>query len=159
MGNGQRFIIFQIGIYFLSVDIQYVKEIVKNVSMEKYKNSFSESVGILNMDDCIISVVDLHKKFYMEYLPVCGEVCYMIFILGKKLMAVPVNEVEQYCDVANDCLLPTPAILKTGKGQCIQQILNFDGRLIPVLSLKHFFKEMEDGDIVMRLKGEEDTLK
>ena len=78
MGNGQRFIIFQIGIYFLSVDIQYVKEIVKNVSMEKYTNS--------------------------------------IFILGKKLMAVPVNEVEQYCDVANDCLLPTPAILKTGKG-------------------------------------------
>lgn len=41
----------------------------------------------------------------------------------------------------------------------IQQILNFDGRLIPVLSLKHLFKEMEDGDIVMRLKGEEDTLK
>lgn len=137
------------------MEIQYVKKIVKNVPMEKSISSFSEMVGILNMDDCVISVVDLHKKFYREYLPVRGDVCYVIFILGKKLIAVPVNGVEQHCDVTNDCLLPVPAILETGGGQCIQQIINFEGRLIPVLSIKLLFEETEEGGIAMQRNTEE----
>lgn len=158
MKTSRRFIIFQIGINFFGVEIQYVKEIVKNVPMEKCINSFSEMDGILNMDDCVISVVDLHKKFYTEYLPVCGDVCYIIFILGKKLIAVPVNGVERYCDVTNDCLLPVPVILETGGGQCIQQIINFEGRLIPVLSIELLFEETEEGGIAMRLNTEESII-
>ncbi|MDE7310936.1 MAG: chemotaxis protein CheW [Eubacterium sp.] len=86
----RRFIIFQTGIYFWGAEMHCVKEIVKSIPMEKCTNPFSEIVGMLNMEDGIIPVVDLHKNFYMEYLPVCGDVCYVIFISGEKQIAVPV---------------------------------------------------------------------
>lgn len=143
MKIGQRFIIFQMGIYFWGAEIHCVKEIVKNVPMEKCTTSFPEAVGTLHRDDHVIPVVDLHKKFYKEYLPACGDIFHVIFIFCGKLIAVPVNMVEQqYCEVPDDCLFPVPAVIKTGS-KCIEQIINFDGRLILVLSLESLFEGVE----------------
>lgn len=92
----------------------------------------------------IIPIVDLHEKFYREPFPISGYSFYAIFILDEKLIAVPVNGVDQYYDVPSECLFPIPMILNGERGQCIQQIINLDGRLIQVISLKHIFEEMED---------------
>ena len=68
MGTVRRFIIFQLGVHFFGVEIQYVKVIVKNIPMEKKTNPVSEIVGILNMpngvwDSRLIPVLSLQLLF------------------------------------------------------------------------------------------------
>ncbi|GFI47619.1 hypothetical protein IMSAGC019_02945 [Lachnospiraceae bacterium] len=129
---------------FFGAEIHKLKEIVMNTEMEKCAHLYSGIIGMLKMNNDIIPVVDLHEKFYREPFPISGYSFYAIFILDEKLIAVPVNGVEQYYDVPYECLFSVPMILKAERGQFIQQIINLDGRLIPVLSLKNIFEEMKD---------------
>ena len=118
-----RIIVFQIGDGYFGTEIHNVKEIVQNADMKKCLNPFSDIVGILNLNRSIIPVVDLHKKFHMGSLPTVGNIFFVVFILEEKMIAVPVDSVEQYYDVPQESMLLLPSILRTENRQYIQQVI------------------------------------
>lgn len=139
--DNAKFVIFKVGVFYWAADMRYVKEIISNIPLTRKASKNSEMIGMLYRHGEFIPVLDLNRRFYREFSQISDDSMYIVFSLAGKRMASPISSAEKYCEVPDECIHSLPQIVKK-KEQCIQRLIDYDNKVIPVLSPEYLFEEM-----------------
>lgn len=138
-----RIVVFQVGTGYFGIDIRKIQEIVKDIyQTEATDGNSSNIIGLLNIQENVVPILNLHKKFQTK--PLLTEHMYFIIVnIENKLLALPSDGIGQYYDVPFQFLNSLPYLMQTMSTQYIQYIAKIGGMLVPLLNLEWLYREME----------------
>lgn len=144
MESIHKIVVFQIGAGFFGMEIILVEEIIeKTVAIAVPSEKTPNIDGILNWHENMIPILNLHERLRIKPLLAQSVQYFMVINLHKNFMALPIDKLEQHCDVSSRCLCPAPPILLSTSAQYFQWVAKIDGRIVLILDPRWLFKEMK----------------
>lgn len=148
MESIHKIVVFQIGTGYFGMEITQIEEIIKKTNaIAAPSEKTSNVLGILNLHEGMIPILNLYERLGIKPLLAQGGQYLMIISLNKKLMAFPIDKIEQYHEVPSQCLYLAPSVLLSTGTRYFQWIARIDGRIVPILDPEWLFKEMGESMI------------
>lgn len=139
-----RAIIFRIGTIFFGAEINKVKGVTDTLEISKSSNAhFPYMAGTINLYEDTVPVLDLHKKLQISSDSIHSKKYIVTLISGDKSVAVPVDEIEGYRDMPEECIYPVPTILQGAEMQYIWKIASLEERLFLLLDPDRLSEDVE----------------
>lgn len=139
-----RAIIFRIGTIFFGAEINKVKGVTDTLEILKSSNAhFPYMTGTINLYGDIVPVLDLHKKLQINSDAIHSKKYIVTLISGDKSVAFPVDEIESYRDLPEECIHPVPTILQGAEMQYIWKIASLEEILFLLLDPDRLFEDVE----------------
>lgn len=126
-----------------AIDINTVKEIIRNVSGKTIPNQPNFLEGVINLRGTFVPLVDLSKRFLLGKLPDDTEHRILICHLKKSLIAIRVNKVYKIENIVfktdlNDCVDKLYI-----KQHFIKGILEDNERLVTYIDIEELLQDIE----------------
>lgn len=132
--------VFQIGTMYFGLEVDNVKGIVTKVQITGTNGEISvDIVGMININQEFIPVLDLYREFTKEALQLSGDTIFVLVGLGKASLAIPVDRTETLYRVPGENFTPVPCILRGLSEKYIGRIADIEGRLVSVIDCDSLF--------------------
>ncbi len=130
-----QIVCFQIGEVICGIDIFYVQEINKNMSLTQVPLSQDYIKGIMNLRGDIVTVIDLGKKLGMTPCKIEEESRITIVKWNDELVGLLVDKIYDVITVEKDNIMPPPSNIKGAKGKFFHGVIKKDYDLIGILEI------------------------
>lgn len=138
-----KIIVIQIGTVYFGIELEKIKVILKNTDMTMIPVMHSPDItGILNHDGDMIPIVNLYKKMQLKALDLTNISYFMVVSFNQKMIALPVDKIDKYYNVAYTHLNVVPPLLQNPTTRYFHQIIDLDGRLVLMIDLVQLFDEL-----------------
>lgn len=123
------------------MEITRIEEIIKIADAITASSEKTSNVnGIPNLLEDIIPVFNLHERLGVKPLLAQGIQHFIVISLNKKLIAFPIDKVEQHYGIPSQCMCLAPSILLSTSTRYFQWIAKIDGRIVLILDSEWLFK-------------------
>lgn len=136
-----RIVIFQVGTGYFGIDIRKIKEIVKVTNTPGASDNAPLTITErIHIHGNVVPILNLYEKFQAKQ-PVTGYTYIIVISSDHKLLALPGDRVDRYCDVPFQDLHPLPYLMQNTNTSYFQQVANVAGIPVLLLNLEWLFHE------------------
>ena len=141
-GDEHKFIIFSLGNEIYGARLLEVREVVEALPTKIVPNTISSFIGVSNLRGQIVGVLDLRKRFSIEYQKAERPV-FLVFDTPSGALASQVDKVESVSVIAPDDIEDKPNIVSTIPSKFILGIGKVDDRMVTIIDLKSVLSNEE----------------
>ena len=157
---GKKILTFRVGFQLFAIDIEFSREIIEKPSIEAIPSKSKDIIGVFNLRDEIIPVLDLKRKLEIEEVANYGEEHIdkiIIFTYYGNIIGLLVDEVEEVVDPLKSEILAVPNTFDEASKKYVKAIYNSEEgkEIIFILDEKSLLSEEEIEDI-SSVRGELD---
>ena len=127
---GKKILTFRLNKQKFAIEIDYTREIIEKPEIEDIPTKSSDIIGVFNLRDEIIPVLDLSKrldvKVERDEEEIRGEEIQkiIIFILNRSVIGLLVDEVEEVLEPLKEEIIPVPNTFDEVSKQYVKSIFN-----------------------------------
>ena len=118
-------------------------EIIKSARITPVPLSLDFVKGVVNLRGKVVPVVDLKKKFSINFQENQKEVRFIVVEIEKKIIGFQVDKVKEVISIPLNSIDPTPSIVSGISQNYIEGVGRIDGRLIILLNIEKLLSEKE----------------
>lgn len=141
-GDEHKFIIFSLGNEIYGARLLEVREVVEALPTKIVPNTISSFIGVSNLRGQIVGVLDLRKRFSIEFQKADRPV-FLVFDTPSGALASQVDKVESVSVIAPDDIEYKPNIVSTIPSRFILGIGKVDERMVTIIDLKSVLSNEE----------------
>lgn len=138
-----QLVVFNIGNESYGVEIDSVESIIKMQDITKLPHAPEFVEGVTNLRGSVVPIVDLRKRFGLEFAEPTRDTRIMIINMGGSLVGMVVDSVTQVVRISEDAIEPPPQMSVTANSVFIKGIAKYDNMLIILLDLKKVLSNEE----------------
>ncbi len=127
---GKKILTFRLNRQKFAIEIDYTREIIEKPEIEDIPTKSLDIIGVFNLRDEIIPVLDLSKRLDIEVEEEEKEVKgdgiqkIIIFIFNKSVIGLLVDEVEEVLEPLKEEIIPVPNTFDEISKQYVKSIFN-----------------------------------
>ena len=141
-GDEHKFIIFSLGNEIYGARLLEVREVVEALPTKIVPNTISSFIGVSNLRGQIVGVLDLRKRFSIDFEDADRPV-FLVFDTPSGALASQVDKVESVSVIAPDDIEDKPNIVSTIPSKFILGIGKVDDRMVTIIDLKSVLSNEE----------------
>jgi len=149
---GKKLLTFRVGAQLFAIEIDFSREIIEKPDIENIPSKSEDIIGVFNLRNEIIPVIDLKKKLeiktdFEEHEDHIDKI--IIFTYGGNITGLLVNEVEEVVDPLKSEILSVPNTFDEISKKYVKAIYHSErsGEIVFVLDEKSILKEEEIAEI------------
>lgn len=136
----KSYLSFKVGEEYFAINAKHIHSIIELIHITKVPNMPVFMLGIINLREQAIPVIDSRIQFGMDATPVTSNSCIIILemdINGRNiLIGNLVDGVSEVVDIEKDKILPTPDIGGKYKSEFISGVIYSDNKFIMILNIQ-----------------------
>lgn len=141
-GDEHKFIIFSLGNEIYGARLLEVREVVEALPTKIVPNTISSFIGVSNLRGQIVGVLDLRKRFSIDFEKADRPV-FLVFDTPSGALASQVDKVESVSVIAPDDIEYKPNIVSKIPSKFILGIGKVDDRMVTIIDLKSILSNEE----------------
>lgn len=138
-----QMVVFQLSGQTYGIDIASVYEIIRMEKITRVPRTPDFVEGVINLRGKIIPVIDLCKRFNLDYSGETSSSRIIIVDVGGNTIGMIVDAVSEVLRVPADCIEPPPSMIHGIDAAYLRGIAIMDDKLIILLNLEKIFYEHE----------------
>ncbi|ADU65971.1 CheW domain protein [Desulfurispirillum indicum S5] len=127
------------------IDVSHVREIIKVPETTQYPNSHPSVLGIFNLREHIIPLVDLASWLRAETNAPLSEKRVIVTQFGEHFHGFLVDSVNRIYQIENTKMESCRDFQQHNERDCVQSVVRMDGRLILMLDFRAIIGSIESG--------------
>jgi len=136
-----QFLTFAIGDEDYGVEIAYVKEIIKMLSITKVPEMPSYIEGIINLRGDLIGVLDVRTRFGMPTKEYDEETCIIVMSYSEYTLGIIVDAVQETAIIPEENISPPPSAKLSYANQFIRNIGKVGDQVKLLLDVERFLAQ------------------
>jgi purine-binding chemotaxis protein CheW len=134
-GRGTQMITFTVGAQEYGVDIQSVKEVIRQGEITPLPRAPSFLKGVINLRGDVIPIVDLRERFALQAGTYTESSRVIVVEVGEKSVGMVVDRVSHVIRVPEDRIEDAPAWLGGTRNEFVRGVARVDERLVVLLDM------------------------
>jgi len=126
---------FNVGAEEFGVDILKVQEINRMVEITRVPQAPHYVEGVINLRGKVIPIVDLRKRFNLEYKEYDKNTRIVVVDIDGNIMGMIVDSVSEVLRLQASMIEPPPEIVTGINSECIKGVAKLEDRLLIFLDL------------------------
>jgi purine-binding chemotaxis protein CheW len=131
----EQFVVFKLGQEEYGLDILKVQEIIRPLKVAKLPNSPAYVLGIIDLREEIIPIIDLKQFLNLGNLEVTEETRIIVIKQNDNALGILVDEVEEVLQISKQKIKSSKDLDYNINKEFINGIAKVEGRLIILLDL------------------------
>ncbi len=131
-----RVVAFRLGKEEYALDILYVQEIVRLLSITRVPRSARHIEGVVNLRGNIVPIINLHKRFSIDSLGEEDDKRIIVFQYDELKAGIIVDEVSEVLTLDKNEIEKTDKVYSSMDSDFIKGIARFGDRLYILLNLQ-----------------------
>jgi len=140
-------VVFQLAQQTYGIDIASVFEIIRMEKITKVPRTPDFVEGVINLRGKIIPVIDLCKRFGLDYTEATNSSRIIIVDVDGNTIGMIVDAVSEVLSVPAESIEPPPSMIHGIDAAYLKGIAILEGRLIILLNLGKIFHDHEINEI------------
>lgn len=140
----KSYLSFKVGEEYFAINAKHIHSIIELIPITKVPQMPGFMLGIINLRDQAIPVIDTRVQFGMVSKPPSSSSCIIILEVDVNdqniLIGNLIDAVSEVIDIENDKILPAPDIGGKYKSEFISGVIHADNRFIMILNIQELFK-------------------
>lgn len=140
----KSYLSFNIGNECFAINAKSIHSIIEVVNITKMPNMPEFMLGIINLRESAIPVIDTRVQFGMETSSITANSCIIILeaeIDGKNLLfGNLVDGVSEVIEIEKEKILPNPDLGGKYKGEFIKGVISYNDKFIMILDIQEIFE-------------------
>lgn len=136
----KSYLSFKVGEEYFAINSKHIHSIIELIPITKVPQMPEFMLGIINLREQAIPVIDTRVQFGMVPTPTTTNSCIIIIEVEvndqKILIGNLVDAVSEVIDIEKDKILPTPDIGGKYKSEFISGVIYSDDRFIMILDIQ-----------------------
>jgi purine-binding chemotaxis protein CheW len=143
----KQFVVFALGHEQFGFEITSVEGIVKmqEITRTPYAPAYLE--GVTNLRGSVLPVIDLAKRFGMEYAEQTSETRIIIVMFDTVKVGMVVSAVNEVLSIDEDTIEVPPPMVSGINSDFITGIAKIDSRLVIMINLEYILSQEEKGTV------------
>jgi purine-binding chemotaxis protein CheW len=142
-----QLVVFSLGNEAYGVDVEIIESIIKMQEITRLPHAPSFIVGVTNLRGAVVPILDLRKRFGMEFQKATRDTRIIIVNMNETNIGMVVDAVTQVVQISTDSIEPPPQMAVTENSAFIKGIAKLDNLLIILLDLKKVLS-IEDKQLI-----------
>ena len=135
MSNIQEYVVFKVNEESYGIDIKYVENIEKMLTITRVPYTETHVEGVVNLRGNVIPVIDLRKRFSIPRKEFTDESRIIIVNYKEYTVGMIADSSSEVFQIDRDNVDPAPSI-KAGSDDFVREIGKYDGRIVMLIDLK-----------------------
>ncbi len=146
--HNQQYVTFTLNQDLYGLAVTQAREILDHVTVTKVPHASEEMLGVINLRGQVVPVIDLHLKLRLPAKEEENKTNYVIVaevdIDGEvHIVGIPVDEVREVLELANDMIEPAPRLGTHINTRFIKGMGKIDEQFMVLLDINRLFDEAE----------------
>jgi len=149
----KSYLSFRVGEEYFAINAKHIHSIIEYTHITKVPNMPQFMLGIINLRDQAVPVIDSRIQFGMDANSITSNSCIIILELDLEgrsiLIGNLVDGVSEVIEIDNEKILPTPDVGGKYKNEFISGVIYSDNKFIMILDIQGLFSS-ENIEIITR---------
>lgn len=132
----REYVIFKLNAEYYGLDIKYVENIEKNLTITRIPNSKSYIKGIINLRGNVIPVIDLRARFGFPQKEYTEESRIIIVNYETYQIGMVVDSSSETLQLSEENIDSSPNIRSSSEDEFVKEIGKHNNRIIMLINLK-----------------------
>ncbi len=135
MGKEMQIVLFTLNEVLYGVDVNQVQGVLEVMEITKVPNAPHYIEGVTNLRGDVIPVVDLRKKFGLDYSDEGSDGKMMVIGQGERATGILVDSVMEVLNISNDDVEEVPDVVSTVESDHVLGVAKHKDELVILLDL------------------------
>jgi purine-binding chemotaxis protein CheW len=135
MGKEMQIVLFTLNEVLYGVDVNQVQGVLEVMEITKVPNAPHYIEGVTNLRGDVIPVVDLRKKFGLDYNQAESDGKMMVIGQGERATGILVDSVMEVLNISNDDVEEVPDVVSTVDSEHVLGVAKHKDDLVILLDL------------------------
>ncbi len=136
----KSYLSFRVGEEYFAINAKHIHSIIELTSITKVPQMPEFMLGIINLREQAIPVIDTRIQFGIEPTPTSSSSCIIILEVEVNdqniLIGNLVDAVSEVIDIEKEKILPTPDIGGKYKSEFLSGVINSEDKFIMILNIR-----------------------
>lgn len=136
----KSYLSFKVGEEYFAINAKHIHSIIELMPITKVPQMPEFMLGIINLREVAIPVLDTRVQFGMIPMPATSSSCIIILEIEVNdqsiLIGNLVDAVSEVIEIEKDKILPTPDIVGKYKSEFISGVIHSENRFIMILNIQ-----------------------
>ena len=137
------YLTFKLGDELFAVHVSKVLNILEMIPITRVPKSHESIVGVINLRGSVLAVVDIRKKFDLEFIEYTKDTCILVLqvVIDEEFVEAGaiVDSVHSVLEVDENKILPPPSVGVKQKSEFVTGMIKQDDKFIMVLDIDKLY--------------------
>lgn len=143
MAGKTPYIIFQVAETTYGISTEFVQQMEMIEQITRVPNAPSFVDGVVYLRGQVVPVLNLRQRFGAERIPYDMRSRLIVANLAGRVIGLAVDSAREYLAIADDQILPPPAVISEDDDTCIRGVASLNERLVMILDVARVVAPVE----------------